>query len=181
MPPAAATSSAVPRSGCSAISSVGTPMATATTSSDSEARRQRPLVQIPRAGQRHRELHDFRGLKAHEAQVEPALRAHRDVADEHHDEQQQQADARKPRARRANEARRNLRQHDHRDQAEREAHQLRLEHRRLLPRGAEQHDAADGAHQAQRDEQRAVQVQREQQPRGAGQCALSSRGVERCR
>ena len=93
MPPAAATSSAVPRSGCSAISSVGTPIAERQLpASDDEARRQRPLVQEPRARQRHRELHDLRRLEAHDAEVEPALRAHGDVADEHDGDQQHEPD-----------------------------------------------------------------------------------------
>ena len=74
----------------SAASAPGSP--TASTTSDSEARRQRPVVQVPGAGQRHRELHDLRRLEAHDAEVEPALRALGDVADERNRDEQQHAD-----------------------------------------------------------------------------------------
>ena len=54
-----------------------------------EGRRQRPLVHVPGAHHRHRQLHDLGGLKAHEADIEPALRALADVAgDIDHDQQQ---------------------------------------------------------------------------------------------
>ncbi len=36
-------------------------------------RRQRPVMQVPGSHHRHRELHDFGGLKAHHAQIKPAL------------------------------------------------------------------------------------------------------------
>ena len=57
-----------------------------------ERRRQRPFVHVPGAHHRYREFHDFGGLKADEADVEPTLRALADVAGHGHHDQQQDAD-----------------------------------------------------------------------------------------
>jgi hypothetical protein len=56
-----------------------------------ESRRQRPVVQIPGRHHRHRQLHDLRRLEAHNAEVEPALRALAEVPGDHYREQQGQA------------------------------------------------------------------------------------------
>ena len=80
MSPEAAISSAVPRSGCTTIIAVGIVIMHAHHHQIPERRRQRTLVHVPGAHHRHRELHDLGGLKAQEADVEPALRAFADVA-----------------------------------------------------------------------------------------------------
>src|SRR5882757_1222415 len=54
-----------------------------------EGGRQRPLVHVPRAHHRYRELHDLGRLEAHETHIHPALRAFADMAgDRDHDQQQ---------------------------------------------------------------------------------------------
>ena len=85
--------------------------------------------------QRHRDLHDLRRLEAHEAEIEPALRAHRDVADDRDRDQQQHAERvqeRRPSMRMY--ARRNLRDGDHHAEREPDARGLaRGTHRGLRP------------------------------------------------
>jgi hypothetical protein len=49
------------------------------------------LLEVPGQHQRHGDLHDLRGLDAREADVEPAPRALRDVAEQRHANQQQHA------------------------------------------------------------------------------------------
>ena len=85
-----------------------------------------------------------------------------------------------PRRSAADHARRNLRQHDHRQQV-RGAKRTSCASStpRLRPDALNSTMRADGADQAQRHEQRAVEVQRQQQARRAGQRALRARGIER--
>ena len=129
--------------------------------------RQRPLVQIPRAGHGHRELHDLRGLEAHEAEVQPALRALADVADEIDDDQQHEPEDVQPRRDAAQEPRLELGADQHQRRADREPRRA-ARHRAPVPaRGTVEHDLSVERDQREADQQRAVQPQRRQQLRRA--------------
>jgi hypothetical protein len=114
-----------------------------------EIRRQRPVVQEPRTGERHGDLHDFRGLEAHDAEIEPALGAHRDVALDRDREQQQHAQHVQERGGDAQHARRNLRDRDHDAEREPDARGLPQEYTEVLAGRTEQHHEpgrTDGEH-----------------------------------
>ena len=79
----------MPRSGCSATSPTGSSDDQHDDADVLNERRQRPLVQVPGAHHRHRELHDLGRLEADDAEVEPALRALADVARDRDDDEQE--------------------------------------------------------------------------------------------
>ena len=96
--PAMAISAAVPRSGCTTTRLTGTRMSTASTTSDGQpggsgrsCRYQAHIIGTA-------SFMSSRGLEAEQSEVEPALRAHADVADGRHHQQQQAAAARTARA-----------------------------------------------------------------------------------
>jgi hypothetical protein len=102
-----------------------------------QARHGFALLEEPGQQQRHGDLHQFGGLDAHEAEVEPAPRALGNVAEQGHGDQQQHAGD-IDRHRQVHQAlRRNLRQDAHHHQGHGDVDQLRVD---PLGRGAG-HDA----------------------------------------
>ena len=71
--PLAATSMAVPKSGCSRISPVGTPMISAHTSTRAQRAAAAAAVQVPGHHHRHAELQQFGGLEVEHAEVDPVV------------------------------------------------------------------------------------------------------------
>jgi hypothetical protein len=120
-----------------------------------QARHGFALLEEPGQQQRHGDLHQFRGLRAHEAEVEPASRALGDVAEQRHGDQQQHAGD-IDRHRQVHQAlRRNLRQDAHHHQGDGDVDQLRVD---PLGRGAG-HDA-DRQQQQQSGDQQQGAVER---------------------
>jgi hypothetical protein len=131
-------------------------------------------VQVPRAAERHRDLHDLGRLEPDETEVEPALRPHRDVADDGDGDQQQQPQAVKERRADPHHARRNLGDGHQHAQPEADACCLAEENVHVLACRAVEHDQAgrtDGQHAQQ---QRPVDVQHFEQAARQRQSALGA-------
>ena len=168
--PAMAISAAVPRSGCTTTRLTGT----------KSARRAPPATASPaaaaaRAGtrrhHRHRELHELARLEAEQSEVEPALRAHADVADRRHHQEQQAAARVQPGRGAAQEVGVDLRQQQHRRGAQCQARAGAHHGGQVLAGGAVEHHETVGGDQRQAHHQRPIDLQRKQHARRAGQGA----------
>src|ERR1022692_2762306 len=141
--------------------------------------RQRPFVHVPGAHHGYREFHDFGGLKAYEADVEPTLCALADVAGHGDHYQQQNADdvgdrREQPqvlRGRKPGEGE----QGGHRYG---DIRQMMLDHLQILSRCAVNHQDADAYDDRQHPGQRSVQPERAQGATAGGQRAARSRRGE---
>src|SRR5882762_2363159 len=131
------------------------------------ARRQRPLVHVPGAHHRYCELHQLGRLEAEQAEIQPALRAHTDVADRDNDEQQQAPERVHPRRAAAQEVRVHARQQQHGDGAKQQPQRGAHHRGRALAGGAVQHDQPERGDERETHHQRTVDFQLEQHTRGA--------------
>ena len=138
-----------------------------------ERRRQRPLVHVPGAHHRHRELHDLGRLEAHEADVEPALRALADMTGHVDHDQQQHADDVGDRREQAQSTAgwRDLASASRAAMAMAMFTRVMLDHFHVLPGGAVHHQNADAHDDGQHAGQRTVQPQRAQRAAAGGQGA----------
>src|ERR1700722_7783324 len=144
-----------------------------------EGRRQGTLVHVPGAHHRHRELHDLRGLEAHESDVEPALRSLADMTgDVDHDQQQHADDIGCGREQAQVLRRRELGQRQQRGDRDADVHQVMLDHFPVLPGGAVDHQNADAHDDGEYPGQRTVQPQGTQRAAAGGQRASGSGGRE---
>jgi len=116
-------------------------------------------------------------LEAHEAEVEPALRAHRDVTEQRDGDQQQYTDGIQPWRDGTQDAWWHLRDREHHAEAEPDACRLAQEHSDVLARGTEQYDQAGHAHGQHREQQRTVEVQRLEHTAGHCERALCAARV----
>ena len=100
-------------------------------------------------------------------ETQPALRSLADHAGGRHHQQQQDAERIQPRRQAAQKVRTGMRQRQHGGAAEGESHDRAHDGLGALSRGAiEDHQPVDGQ-QRERDQQRAIEVQCQQQPRPA--------------
>ena len=142
-----------------------------------EGRRQRAFVHVPGAYHRYRELHDLGGLKAHEADVEPALRALADVAGHFDHDQQQHADDIGDRREQAQVLRsRELGERQHGGHRDGDIHQMMLDHFPVLPGRAVDHQNADHTMMANTPVSGPSNPKRAQGAAAGGQGAAGSRG-----
>ena len=140
-----------------------------------ERRRQRPLMHVPGAYHRHGELHDLGGLKAHEADIEPALRALADVARHiDHDQQQHADDIGDGRKQAQVLRRREFGESEHGGDRDGDIPQMMLDHFHVLPGGAVHHQNAEAHDDGEHAGQRAVQSQRAQGAAARGERAAGS-------
>ena len=163
MSPEAAIKSAVPKSGCVTIIAVGMAISTPITMKIAKGQRQRPLVHVPGAGHRHRQLHDLGGLKAHEADVEPALRALADMAgDVDHNEQKHAEHVGDGREHAQVLRRCEFGERQHGGDRDADVRQMVLHHLPVLPGCAIDHQDADQDDDGEHAGQRPVQAKRAQ-------------------
>ena len=130
-------------------------------------RRQDPVAEVPGHGHRHGELHDFRGLEAEHAKIEPALCALGADADQGDGQQQDHARQVGPGrpARPAHGA--DLGNGEHHQVGEHEVTPLAQHRVAALARGAVQHHEAEGREDQQERDEGHVHVQLPRQARGA--------------
>ncbi len=179
MSPEAAIRSAVPRSGCTTMSAVGMPIMVPMTRRSLKVGGSGPLVHVPGTHHRHRKLHDLRGLEAHEADVEPALRALADMARRGHHQEQQHADGIREWCEQAQVLRR-------RELGERQkcrhrngdVGKMMLEHLEVLARCAVDDQHADADDEREHAGERPVEAERAQRPAAGGQGAAGARWGE---
>ena len=166
-----AISAAVPRSGCTATSPTGSKISPASSTSDSQpggsgrsCRYQAHIIGTA-------SFMISEGWKRMQSEVEPALRAHADVADAATTKQQEDADRVQPRRRAAQKVGLTLREHSIATVPSAEAHDRAHDRGQALAGGAVEHDEAVGGDQREADHQRPVDLQRGQHARRAGQGA----------
>ena len=135
------------------------------------ARRQLARVQIPGHHHRHSQLEQFGRLKAHHAQVEPAVGATAFAQYGHH-HQQGRADGIQPRRPAAQHGRRDTRDHQQQHRAQHEAHRLATDHRQAAIARAVQREQTHRRQQHQAAGQRQVNARTcqhaSQQPQATG-------------
>ena len=124
-----------------------------------QSRRQVALGNEPGDHQRHRQLHELRGLKAEGTDSQPSLRALRGLSHHEHGAQQRYADQIEQRRPVEESPGRNLGNDEHHPETDREPNRLSHHQVRILSTGAvERHEPERGEHQHP-EQQGHVQVQ----------------------